>query len=141
MEGESHDILLSLLLQIYCNLCKKSVTRLLLTVAHNEKYAQLQNSAKYAQRKICTMAAQRKICTTENMHNGSTTQNMHNAKYALCQHNAKYARRKICTMAARRKICTTQNIIIIYHDFLLTPRRGSHVKSSKTHTQSSRYTH
>ena len=30
--------------------------------------------------------------------------------------------------------------IIIYHDFLLTPRRGSHVKSGKTHTQSSRYT-
>ena len=31
-------------------------------------------------------------------------------------------------------------IIIIYHDFLSTPRRGSHVKSDKTHTQSSRYT-
>ena len=30
--------------------------------------------------------------------------------------------------------------IIIYHDFLPTPRRGSHVKSDKTHTQSSRYT-
>ena len=30
--------------------------------------------------------------------------------------------------------------IIIYHDFLPTPRRGSHVKSGKTHTQSSRYT-
>ena len=29
-------------------------------------------------------------------------------------------------------------IIIIYHDFLPTPRRGSHVKSGKTHTQSSR---
>ena len=28
-------------------------------------------------------------------------------------------------------------IIIIYHDFLPTPRRGSHVKSDKTHTQSS----
>ena len=27
-------------------------------------------------------------------------------------------------------------IIIIYHDFLPTPRRGSHVKSDKTHTQS-----
>ena len=26
-------------------------------------------------------------------------------------------------------------IIIIYHDFLPTPRRGSHVKSGKTHTQ------
>ena len=35
---------------------------------------------------------------------------------------------------------TTSNIIIIYHDFLPTPRRGSHVKSDKTHTQSSRYT-
>ena len=31
-------------------------------------------------------------------------------------------------------------IIIIYNDFLPTPRRGSHVKSGKTHTQSSRYT-
>ena len=31
-------------------------------------------------------------------------------------------------------------IIIIYHDLLPTPRRGSHVKSGKTHTQSSRYT-
>ena len=31
-------------------------------------------------------------------------------------------------------------LIIIYHDFLPTPRRGSHVKSGKTHTQSSRYT-
>ena len=31
-------------------------------------------------------------------------------------------------------------IIIIYHDFLPTPKRGSHVKSDKTHTQSSRYT-
>ena len=30
--------------------------------------------------------------------------------------------------------------IIIYHDFLPTPRRGSHVKSGKTHTQLSRYT-
>ena len=29
---------------------------------------------------------------------------------------------------------------IIYHDFLPTPRRGSHVKSDKTHTQSPRYT-
>ena len=25
-------------------------------------------------------------------------------------------------------------IIIIYHDFLPTPRRGSHVKSDNTHT-------
>ena len=31
-------------------------------------------------------------------------------------------------------------VMIIYHDFLPTPRRGSHVKSDKTHTQSSRYT-
>ena len=28
--------------------------------------------------------------------------------------------------------------LIIYHDFLPTPRRGSHVKSDKTNTQSSR---
>ena len=32
------------------------------------------------------------------------------------------------------------SVIIIYHDFLPTPRMGSHVKSDKTHTQSSRYT-
>ena len=32
------------------------------------------------------------------------------------------------------------NMLVIYHDFLPTPRRGSHVKSGKTHTQSSRYT-
>ena len=31
-------------------------------------------------------------------------------------------------------------IKIIYHDFLPTPRRDSHVKSDKTHTQSLRYT-
>ena len=31
-------------------------------------------------------------------------------------------------------------IIIIYNDFLPPPRRGSQVKSDKTHTQSSRYT-
>ena len=31
-------------------------------------------------------------------------------------------------------------IIIIYHEFLTAPRRGSHVKSDKTHAQSSRYT-
>ena len=31
-------------------------------------------------------------------------------------------------------------IIIIYHDFLPTPRTDNHVKSDKTHTQSSRYT-
>ena len=30
--------------------------------------------------------------------------------------------------------------LIIYHDFLPTPKRGSHVKSDKTHTQSSRHT-
>ena len=28
----------------------------------------------------------------------------------------------------------TNVIIIIYHDFLPTPRRGRHVKSGKTHT-------
>ena len=33
-----------------------------------------------------------------------------------------------------------RNNKIIFHDFLPTPRRGSHVKSDKTHTQSSRYT-
>ena len=34
----------------------------------------------------------------------------------------------------------SNSIIIIYHYFLPTPRRGSPVKSDKTHTQSSRYT-
>ena len=28
------------------------------------------------------------------------------------------------------------DLIIIYHDFVPTPRRGSHVKSGKTHTHS-----
>ena len=32
-----------------------------------------------------------------------------------------------------------QMIIIMYHDFLPTPRTGRDVKSGKTHTQSSRY--
>ena len=32
------------------------------------------------------------------------------------------------------------SVVIIYHDFIPTPRRGCHVKSDKTHTQSSRYT-
>ena len=32
------------------------------------------------------------------------------------------------------------SVIIIYHDSLPTPMRGSHVKSHKTHTQSSTYT-
>ena len=27
-----------------------------------------------------------------------------------------------------------KTVIIIYHDFLPTPRRGSHVKAGKTHT-------
>ena len=40
----------------------------------------------------------------------------------------------------RTKLIIIIIIIIIYHDFLPTPRRGSHVKSGKTHTQSSRYT-
>ena len=31
-------------------------------------------------------------------------------------------------------------IIIICHDFLPTPRRGSHVKSGKTHTDSNQDT-
>ena len=42
--------------------------------------------------------------------------------------------------ATRSNIFVALHDIIIYHDFLPTPRRGSHVKSGKTHTQSSRYT-
>ena len=38
------------------------------------------------------------------------------------------------------KIIIITIIKIIYHDFLPTPRRGSHIKSIKTHKQSSRYT-
>ena len=33
-------------------------------------------------------------------------------------------------------IISIVNLVIIYHDFLHTPRRGSHVKSDKTHTHS-----
>ena len=40
----------------------------------------------------------------------------------------------------KNKLIIVIIIVIIYHDFLPTPRRGSHVKSGKTHTQSSRYT-
>ena len=32
---------------------------------------------------------------------------------------------------------SANTFIIIYHDFLPPPRRGSHVKSDNTHTQSS----
>ena len=32
------------------------------------------------------------------------------------------------------------HIVIIFHAFFDTPRRSSHVKSGKTHTQSSTYT-
>ena len=35
---------------------------------------------------------------------------------------------------------TSSFLIIIYHDFLPPPRRGSHVMSDNTNTQSSRYT-
>ena len=35
----------------------------------------------------------------------------------------------------QKKITLQLVIIIIYHDFLPTPRRGSHVKSDKTQTQ------
>ena len=38
----------------------------------------------------------------------------------------------------RRKLRVNVYKIIIYHDFLPAPRRGNHVKSDKTHTQSSR---
>ena len=45
---------------------------------------------------------------------------------------------KIVSNFIRRYLARYQMmiIIIIYHEFLPTPRRGSHVKSDKTHTQS-----
>ena len=46
----------------------------------------------------------------------------------------------VCDNSDNRIKFRLRFIIIIYHDFLPTPRRGSHVKSGKTHTQSSRYT-
>ena len=49
-------------------------------------------------------------------------------------------RQKLLTVVVERNEVSHQINIIIYHDFLPTPRRGSHVKSGKTHTQSSRYT-
>ena len=60
--------------------------------------------------------------------NGSVVEHHPGKVYAslILRHNAKN----------REKII----IIIIYHDFLPTPRKGSHVKSGKTHTQSSKYT-
>ena len=41
---------------------------------------------------------------------------------------------------SKHSLASLVDVLIIYHDFLPTPRRGSHVKSDKTHTQSSRYT-
>ena len=40
----------------------------------------------------------------------------------------------ICKMESSRQPGTLTRYIIIYHAFLPTPRRGSHVKSDKTHT-------
>ena len=40
----------------------------------------------------------------------------------------------------REKVMVYCCTMIIYHDFLPPPRRGSHVKSDNRHTQSSRYT-
>ena len=47
--------------------------------------------------------------------------------------------REICLLACEQ-LPIVWSHLIIYHDFLPAPRRGSHVKSGKTHTQSSRYT-
>ena len=47
---------------------------------------------------------------------------------------------KVCLKKLKLILHVKIIIIIIYHDFFPTPRRGSHVKSGKTHTQSSRYT-
>ena len=49
-------------------------------------------------------------------------------------HHTSYFRKCV----AQYKYFLSIIIIIIYHDFLPTPRRGSHVKSGKTHTQSSK---
>ena len=59
------------------------------------------------------------------------------------QQNSSTASRRKYSHKRRHNISQTNtilNLIIIYHDFLPTPRRGSQVKSGKTHTQSSRYT-
>ena len=48
-------------------------------------------------------------------------------------HNLYY---KPCIYVSKRMLFGQNNIIIIYHDFLITPRRGSHVKSDKTHIHS-----
>ena len=53
---------------------------------------------------------------------------------------------KLCRLVSefgrvcKRRKLRVNVIIMIYRDFLPTPRRGIHVKSDKTHTQSSRYT-
>ena len=51
-----------------------------------------------------------------------------------------FAVRQVCEkyLANGKDVFWAFIIIIIYHDFLPTPRR--HVKSGKTHIQSSRYT-
>ena len=47
---------------------------------------------------------------------------------------------KVNNTSADSKYRTVCCEVIIYHDFLPTPRMGSHVKSGKTHTQAPRHT-
>ena len=74
--------------------------------------------------------------------------------YGLCTNHNRQLKRRILSVDSRDEFCLLNQIqetnfvsirngiiiIIIYHDFLSTPRRGSHVKSGKTDPQSSRYT-
>ena len=41
---------------------------------------------------------------------------------------------KVLVFIEKNSVIIIIIIIILYHDFLPTPRRGSHVKSGKTHT-------
>ena len=46
----------------------------------------------------------------------------------------------VMTVKSVIQLTTSVMTVIIYHDFLPTPSRGSHVKSDKAHAQSSGYT-
>ena len=69
--------------------------------------------------------------------------NDYTALFALCLlyalgHNTGECTAPSATPMTKQSIILSVELvfgIIIYHDFLPTPRRGNHVKSGKTHTQ------
>ena len=70
---------------------------------------------------------------------GKTANNPHIFAYIM-QLTSKGKRRNVMGTIAYLSLRHKSKKLTIYHDSLPTPRRGSHVKSDKTHTKSSRYT-